>query len=120
LPVGDASATTTFTQKAVNDLLKMESSGTRKDKKMIETKIKQRAVLGSTAYMTRTSYAYSPSLEHLNFSRQREVNAADVPSSMGKTTACHAFMKKYIKKAQLAGGFAFPLRCFPSVPGAKC
>ena len=71
---------------------------------MIIGKVKQRAVLGSRRDMTRTDYAVSPILRSLkDFAQPRCVNVAYVPNSMGKTTACLAFMKKYVKEGTNRG-----------------
>jgi hypothetical protein len=99
-----AAATTTLTEEAVKGLLETDWNGTPEERKMIEDKVKQRPVLGSNDIMKRTAYAASPILKHIKKSGHRHcVNVAYVPHLMGKTTACHAIMKKYVKEGTNRG-----------------
>jgi hypothetical protein len=99
-----AAATTTLTEEAVKGLLETDWNGTPEERKMIEDKVKQRPVLGSNDIMKRTAYAASPILKHIkDFGKRHVVNVAYVPHLMGKTTACHAIMKKYVKEGTNRG-----------------
>jgi hypothetical protein len=99
-----SAASTSLTEQAVQALLASEWKGTPEEKETIEEKVKLRAVLGSSDEMNRTAYAESPILKHLKEFRQRGVaNVAYVPPCMGKTTACHAIMKKYVKEGTNRG-----------------
>jgi hypothetical protein len=101
---GVSAASTSLTEQAVKRLLESEWKGTPKEKKTIEEKVKQRAVLGSCDEMDRTAYAASPILKQLKERSQiGVVNVAYVPPCMGKTTACHAILKKYVKEGTNRG-----------------
>jgi hypothetical protein len=54
--------------------------------------------------MKRPAYAVSPILKNFKeFAQRSVVNIAFVPPSMGKTTACFAIMKKYVKEGTNRG-----------------
>jgi hypothetical protein len=104
LTAGVTAATTTLTERAVKGLLETEWEGTTEERGMIEDKVKKRPVLGSKDSMKRTAYAASPILKHIkDFGKRHVVNVAYVPHLMGKTTACHAIMKKYVKEGTNRG-----------------
>lgn len=104
LTAGVTTVTTTLTERVVNGLLETDWTGTTEEWKRIEKKVMQCAVLGSEDNMKRTDYAASPILEHIKkFGQTGVANVAYVPPSMGKTTACHAIMKKYVKEGTNRG-----------------
>jgi hypothetical protein len=105
LTSGVMTVTTTLTDREVSGLLETDWTGTTDEMgTMIEDKVRQCAVLGSDDDMKRTDYSASPILKHIkNFGQRHVVNVAYVPLTMGKTTACHAIMKKYIKEGTNRG-----------------
>lgn len=90
-----ASATTKFVGNAIDDW-----KGSPASKKTIQKASKGPSIMGSSITMKRSKYANSPILNCMrtNCLLRGNVYVAFVPSRMGKTTACHAFMEKYAKQ----------------------
>jgi hypothetical protein len=85
-------------------LLQTDWNGTTEEMGMIENKVMQCAILGSADNMKRADYAESPIWKHIKtFGQPGVVNVAYVPPSMGRTMACHAIMKKYVKEGANRG-----------------